>query len=230
MLSTRLEQLLTEFESVRSIQTGIRFSHLSGLLRDYGAVRRSVWEQKRLTAPDFSLFEVLRIDTDELSHSRTLAWTLNPFASHAQGPSFFTCACASLKLDIPDPGWEYTVRTEHREAESRIDIVVYGRRFLIYLENKIDAQEGYRQTEREARDMFRLAESLRIPKTNCRGLFISPRRVPMTETAFLSITWAEIAQAFEPLIYDVVPADVRSFLFQWLRTLKSLDMQRNEHI
>jgi hypothetical protein len=118
--------------------------------------KQQKWEKE--TAPNFNVFRVLRLQRHETKlHSRFLAELLDPAGSHGQGHLFlneFLERAKEARLNCP-PEWpndhSWSVTTEEAVTESdRLDIVVRCRnaKFIMVIENKIDAAEGDRQLRR----------------------------------------------------------------------------------
>lgn len=97
-------------------------------------------------------------DRDELTHSRMLAWVLNPLGQHGLGPSLLEAFVRRLdprRRDLGGDLHQARVRLEVTRAESRADIVVDLARGGIVIENKIDAVEQPDQCLRQANDYQR---------------------------------------------------------------------------
>jgi hypothetical protein len=146
---------------------------------------------QRATAPYFNVFRALHLERRETKlHSRFLAELLDPNGIHGQGdhfliafldlakrsglhsPSEWPQACYSSRL------WEITTEEAVNESD-RLDIVIRCRRarFIIVIENKIDAAEGNEQLSRydkwlqkqkddfDFRNLVFLAPEVREPET-----------------------------------------------------------------
>ena len=88
----------------------------------------------------FNLFEILRLQSDEASHSRMLAELLDPNGSHAQGAVFLKRFLVELQISDFDAD-SAKVMTEVSVSDGRMDIVLRdGQRREIVIENKIFAQ------------------------------------------------------------------------------------------
>ncbi len=111
-------------------------------------------------APEFNLFELLRLQSDEAMHSRFLANLLNPAGTHGQGAFFlnhFLRHCHKhvhhfpklLDRDLPDTAFVF-VKPEFHSAFGRPDIVVFSRDagFALIIENKVYAGDQEDQLER----------------------------------------------------------------------------------
>src|SRR5271157_4066243 len=185
---SRWAELIDTFGATRGAAARDRLARLRSLIMEFTSVREATYEGHREVAPHFELFRLIERESDELLHSRILAWVFNPFGSHAQGADLFRAACAGLGLKVEFTGRDYHIRPEYKELEARVDVVAYGREFLIYFENKIGAGEGANQTPRESRDMASLARRLRIPIAACTGVYISPRLAHVASRSFRSVT------------------------------------------
>ena len=104
---------------------------------------------------EFNLFNVLGIERSELSHSRVLAWLLNPRGSHGLGDSFlreFLYQVVSegnpiFPADVQN--WNLHKVEVVRERHN-IDILIIGEdeEFVCFIENKVDSWEHSEQLTR----------------------------------------------------------------------------------
>jgi hypothetical protein len=129
-------------------------------------------------------------------------------------------------LDLPPQAFaRYQVRTELARAESIIDVTVFQRgAFLIYLENKIFAAEGFKQLEREFRDMRRLGAALRVPQDRQFAIFLTPDGRPPVSgvaTRWRTVSYPEIAGAFQALLPGINSTRVKAILNDWIRTVST---------
>jgi hypothetical protein len=111
-------------------------------------------------APEFNVFEVLRVERNEAAHSRFLANLLNPAGTHGQGAFFlnhFLRHCQESFRDFPnllDGGIPDTpfvfVKSEFHSAYGRPDIMLFSRdpRLALIIENKVYAGDQEKQLER----------------------------------------------------------------------------------
>ena len=136
-----------------------RFSVASSSLRQ----EEQNWQ--KATAPNFNVFRVLHLQRRETKlHSRFLAELLDPRGSHGQADRFLTAfldAGKNVGFRCPsqwptDAIWEIT--TEEVVSESdRLDIVLRcpAARFVMVIENKVDAAEGSKQLSRYYEDWLK---------------------------------------------------------------------------
>lgn len=120
----------------------------------------------------FTPFRVLRVERYELRHTNTLAWLLDPLASHGMGHRFLDCFLKQvLGAAAPLASPQVEVRTElvlnaggalveddnpsgdELNTRDRLDILVEGRSaegraWVVAIEAKIDSQEGDAQLQR----------------------------------------------------------------------------------
>lgn len=114
-----------------------------------------------------NLWHILRISRKEILMSRFLAWLLDPRTNHSFKDQFLKKLVVQTLQTEGGRGSRLTpvdvlvmdlsnveVETEHRVGNRLYDIVVFSpdedtdrdKRFLCIIENKIDAKEGYEQT------------------------------------------------------------------------------------
>ncbi len=145
---------------------------LPGYRQAFEAVRASQIE----TAEDFRLLHLLGCETDELRHSSVLRWLLDRHETHAQGRLGFRLLLRALSLPVLNfVDADYRCRSEVTGEESRIDIEVAARsRFIIHIENKIQAGEGQQQLMRESADLVRRAKAFDVPEDRIHAYFLTP--------------------------------------------------------
>ncbi len=112
----------------------------------------------------FNIFTLLGVETDEVrTHSRLLAYWLNPDGSHGQGVLFLGqflryCQKRYAGFEIRPKqlyNAQWRVQTERYIGQGFLDIVIESPQlgYLIVIENKIRAAEQLHQLERYARWM-----------------------------------------------------------------------------
>jgi hypothetical protein len=143
-----------EFVEAQRTQTEARTGRLNeniirAFFRAFQEARREQAEQERNEAPKFNIFQILESKPLEKHHSRFLGELLDPRGRHGQGWIFLRRFLTKIDLNNTnnDPRIETLPVTLELESqitgESRADIIVRcPPRFLIVIENKIDAGEG----------------------------------------------------------------------------------------
>jgi len=190
----------TEREELAAAQ---RLKKKFGPLFDgFGIALEGYWRRQKKTADDFNLLAVFNLESDEIRHSKALAWLLNcdPRAkgTHYQGNLGFQAFLEEFGLDASYAKEEFKVECEPVENESRLDIRIVSRdcRWLIGIEVKIWASEGEKQTVREWRDLCDRAERKQIPRNCIHAFFLTPYGTKAGSENFYSITWRRIAKVF----------------------------------
>lgn len=187
----RMRWLLARFDSPRLQAKGTQAGVIQSLIDDFEAIRKG---RRDLGAARFNIFRLLEFGADEVRHTQILAWLMRKDEDHGQGNLFFRALAECAELPLHDADFEsYRVAAEYAGLEAITDIVIFSPgRFAIAIENKIHAAEGIDQTNREARDLLRLASAFGIPSSRCYGLFISPDgREPASRGI---IPWTPLAQ------------------------------------
>ncbi len=179
---------------------------------------------RRKRPADFSIFEMFRASGDELTHSRVLAWLMDPLETHHEGPLFLSAFAELIGLDIAlEELRRCQVRTEVTHDESRIDLMLYcvgG--FLIFVENKIWSSEGDSQIDREFRDMRRVGRAISVPPDRQFAVFLTPfGRPPVSgdHSNWISISYEDIANCFGRILGDIDDTKVRVLVADWLETV-----------
>jgi hypothetical protein len=112
-------------------------------------------------ATGISLFEVMGFHREEVAHTRTLAWLLDPGKPHGFGSALLEIFLSHLRERAGDAGMEalagmtlgvcLEVEAEHRLASGRrLDVYVRAlsatrEPWSLVIEAKVDANEGHRQ-------------------------------------------------------------------------------------
>ncbi len=145
-------------------------------------------EWEKFAAPYFNIFRVLRLQRHETKlHSRFLAELLDPRGSHGQSDYFLRTFLELGKKDglCYPTEWssglpavlDWKITTEEGIGNwGRLDIVIRcARKFVMVIENKVDAGEGTEQLLRyhkwldeqqaDFRNLVFLTPNLRIPET-----------------------------------------------------------------
>ncbi len=169
--------------------------------------------------------DIVGMARDENTHSRMLAWLLDPTRRHGLG-----CALVSRLVEHctgePAPA-SLAVRTTVTFSERRngreADLVVRGDDFTLIIENKVDAQEQPHQCD----DLYSNFKNESTPLF----LFLTPNgRKPRTATApsarraFRTLSWPEIRAMIETAVDESRPAPGAAgavdVVRNYLRTLK----------
>ncbi|MCM1129995.1 MAG: PD-(D/E)XK nuclease family protein [Alistipes senegalensis] len=130
---------------------------------------RSVYDDFWVSGGAINIWDVAGLKRDEVRNTAVLAWLLDCHGSHGQGNAFLKCFLESLRsipenkdapvLGIKGSCLESVYRTmtervfqknttEDTRSSDRVDIVIEGNQFLLFVEAKIDAGEGPDQTGR----------------------------------------------------------------------------------
>ncbi len=185
------------------------------------------WEMD--AAPNFNIFRVLRLQRRETKlHSRFLAELLDPRGSHSQGAQFLTAFLdlgekSGLRRPPERPKdlvWEIT--TEEVTKWGRLDIVVRCSRvkFVMVIENKVDAREG-------AEQLFRYHDWLQKYQATFRNLvFLTPDgRTPETIAASKCLCFSyreHIDDWLREANREIQAPHLRFALDQYLQVVESL--------
>jgi len=214
----KMERLISDFRLLRAEQRTERVARMRRFILDFDLCARR--------EADFNVFALLGVKTDEVRHSRFLAWLLNSRSDHRQGNMFLRAFVDLCDIAIPpDVLNKYHVRTESSGSEAIIDIMACRRtEFLIYLENKILAPEGSNQVDREFRDMQRAGATLRVPEERQFAVFLTPDgRAPVSgdATRWITVSYREIAAEFDKLLPRITVGKVSFVLGDWIRTISA---------
>lgn len=169
------------------------------------------------------IFSILGRERRELYHSAMLAWLFDPLGPHGLGVGFLQ---AFLQESLPNCKLEQgsgsvEVRCEESRGDCRADVVVRADRFMVVIENKLDAVEGFEQCRR-------LHEAF-CTDGDVRFVFLSPSgRLPKTAmgesaNAFVALSYLKLRMCLERVLNDTSdsPRTIgRESAWNYLTTLK----------
>ncbi len=186
-------------------------------------------EQKRRLS-EFNLFRLLNLVDGEETHSRVLAWLLNPQGNHRLGDAFlkgFLSATTGMKLSggnlmaaQVEPEWPNEVDGQ----TGYLDILILdnGRQFLCAVENKVWSGEHSRQLTR-----YRQALTAEFPDFTQCYVFLSPGGISAQDATeqehWKAIDYQVVAQLVEETAQTPtgsIDEEVRVFLRQYANTLR----------
>ena len=213
----RIDALIIAFRALRSAQSAQRLEAIRGLLTDWNPPR---------PRPAVNVFSLLDLTSDEVRHSRFLAWLLDAEGEHQQGNLFMRAFARGCALDIAEDKMErYRVRTEISGRESVVDIMAYRfGEFVIFVENKIHAEEGPGQLAREFRDMRRISNKLRVSEDRQYAVFLTPDgRQPVSArgTQWVTLSHSRLAEVLEKALSEVTDGKVRTIVEDWIEAFSS---------
>ncbi len=219
----KIEAFINSFRVLRVGKQKQRLEEMNVFLSMFEEVRNRLLQHKYI---DFNVFSLLGIETDEVRHSKFLAWLLDSTSDHGQGNLFFRSFVELCGLTVSPDGLErYYVRTEFSGLESIVDVMMCRRgEFLIYLENKVFAQESRDQIAREFRDMCRLGSALRVPREQMIAVFLTPDGKSPTSgdaTHWKTLSYNQIAREFKKLLPNITAAKVKFMLTDWIETVSA---------
>jgi hypothetical protein len=207
------------------------------LLQSYEAAL-AAWEKTQQSKADrFHILEVMDLILNEECHSRMLAWLLDrnyrKLGTHAQGSLGFRLFLEALSFPTVLADEAYVVRREISGDESRIDIEVAARgRFLMHIEVKIGAQEGYNQTKREWEDLRKRASEFNVFEGETGGviiaLFVTPSGRKPTDSHFKAVSWRKVAEVLEHFGGEAHAEDVKLFARHYAYTLRTFILAAEE--
>jgi hypothetical protein len=121
---------------------------------------------------EINFWDLAALGRDEQRNTSVLRWLLDRYASHGQGDAFFRCFMEALRsapdcpeavgTALPEPeqldgAYQARLECSHEtpagldsQPESRVDLEIEGRSFLLLIEAKVDAGETGDQLARYA--------------------------------------------------------------------------------
>jgi PD-(D/E)XK nuclease superfamily len=217
-------------------------SRFRGLKQNFETILENCRERDQRHAPDFNIFEIAGIESNEAVHSRMLSNLLNPDGSHGQGPLFLTrfirhCEnnIASfpslLDSDIKKTDFVQVIR-EFGSSDGRPDIVIYSRSpaFALIIENKIYAEDQDKQLSRYRKlldgENFRFVGGRRA----LIYLSLSGKRVrengAISDRDYFRLSYKTDIKEWLQSCYDGIPSRLHELLRQYLDALDNLGDER----
>ena len=213
--------LLKRYSELQRRLANHRLQRFNDLINNYQEWYEEYYNRNRSIAPTFNPLRLLNREFDELTHSNILGWLLDSHDTHNQGDLFFKHFLTYFGFNVEYNNWNYKVKREHSGNESIIDLLIYGKNFIFYIENKTLSPEGNDQTNREYRDLLRLSKALGI-KNNIFPIFLTPHGVKPENENWIPISYYQLSQAFEKSIDEIQSDYIIFFVKSWLFTLKSV--------
>lgn len=158
-----IEALISEYEAVKLNFEQERIAEdipkYDALLDDYTAMRKEYYSWNRTKAERYNIFHILNIRHAETkTHTPFLINLLNPKGSHAHGLLFFNLFINAIAPESKKHLYKdltisnLRVKEEKCTEEGRLDIHIESvglkERFVIVIENKINAGDQDKQLER----------------------------------------------------------------------------------
>ena len=190
-------------------------SQITEFIEEFIKMQEHFIKYDKAEASNFNPLLLFTPINDEKTHSNILAWLFDPLASHSQGDLFFKAFLNYFNYKVSYDTLKYKVIREFSGLESIVDILIYGNRFIFFIENKTLSLEGEDQTNREYRDLLRLAESFGIVN-DYHAIYLSPYgQTPQNEN-FKSISYHKLSSAFKLIRNEIGSEYVRLFVDSWI--------------
>lgn len=177
-----------------------------------------------------NVWTVAGLKRSELRNAAALAWLLDPRGTHGLDDAVLRALLGRVQRA---PAWlaahkdfrAVTVVTEENpvgSAENRVDISITGTTFLIFVEVKIDAQEGYRQLERYQTEAENKALSLGVRDALVIYMTLDGRP-PKGGDDVATLSWRDVEQAVAAVARALPGADTRrATLDQFIAHVRTL--------
>lgn len=218
----QMRMLIGLFEELHSKQRRALMEQARGLLTSFPAVVR---KNRIKYISSFNIVEMCGLGSDEVRHSSILAWLLDENGNHAHGSMFLKAMAPIIGLELHGDTEDYTVTAEFPGFESITDIVIYKTGdFFISIENKINANEGLDQLNREYRDRERYADSLDIPAHRRIAVFLTPDgRKPTTGNPqkWCCLSYFQIATVFNSVSFKDPSQKLPLFIEDWVASINN---------
>lgn len=163
-----------------------------------------------------NLWKVAGLKRSEIRNAAALAWLLDPRGTHGLNDAILRALLGRVQRA---PAWlarnanfrGITVETEESPVgslENRIDISITGSTFLIFVEVKIDAQEGLRQLERYQAEAENKALSLGV--RNALVIYMTlDGRPPKGGDEVATLSWRDVEHSVSAVSRTLARADTR---------------------
>jgi hypothetical protein len=196
---------------------GIR--QMEALLDEFGAL------PVRRVPCEFNILQVLGIASKEVRHNHLLRWLLDPQGTHGQGALFLAVFMRLCRHPL-QPGVLERCRAKHGapDSEPATDVIIECRDdLLVYVENKIYADEGERQLAEQLYDLRRRGNERGVPEGDQIAVFLTPDgRDPKDGPGpWRPVSHRDLAQSFGSVVPRVRDRKLAAFVQDWLRSLES---------
>lgn len=223
-----IESFFNEYNRIQFAVDQHKFLQTKKFINEVSQAKKRFIKNEAKHLEFLNIFDVLGFKTDEVRHSRVLAWLFNRekvAGRHFQEKLFFKEFCKSLGLPLRYANENYSVTSEESGEESRIDISIKcPSRFIIHIENKVHAGEGYQQLKKEWDDLKKNQYAYHIPDKNIHAYFLTKTGyLPSESYGFKSLSWEQIGNIVRGCTSNKLPVKLQWFLNQYLMTI-------NEHI
>lgn len=204
----RLQSLAAELRTLSSRERGLRSGEL---IAARARIRPALAELRVLRASPatFNPFLVLRLARREYVHSNVLAWLCDPYGNHGLGPTFLNRVLGEVGLPEVSAADAASVRVtrEHVGDTSIVDLSISTSLAFLFIENKVDSEEGEDQTAREYADF-----QPRAGARECAAVFLTPTGESPARPEFVAWSYETIWRLLGDLSCD---ARVAQFLFDY---------------
>ncbi|MEY8194486.1 MAG: PD-(D/E)XK nuclease family protein [Cycloclasticus sp.] len=173
------------------------------LYQSFFAKFEPLYLSERRRGAEINVWGESGLKQDEVRNTAVLSWWLDCNGSHGLGDLLLKALLGALPpVDTMPP--VSTINNDYRtkaeslpmgERENRIDIELSGSDFLIFIEVKINAGEGYQQLSRYQGLIKKKAESYGM----CHGGIIYLTRyddAKKNEHGCMSLSWTQLARSF----------------------------------
>ncbi|MEE1444694.1 MAG: PD-(D/E)XK nuclease family protein [Blautia sp.] len=100
-------------------------------------------------------FRIMGRTRREEWHSNFVCWLLDPSSNHNLGNFPLKMFFELIKIDIDEIDFDQTIfKTEVSIENGRIDILGESEKFILIIENKLDARETYNAKEKNFKRMY----------------------------------------------------------------------------
>lgn len=159
----------------------------------------------------FNIFEAVGFTSQEVTHSRLLAFLLDPRNSHGLGPSFLRGFLQKIS-ELPD-GEEFlsseharsrtlgetTILTEVRTEDGRIDILLLNEpdKWALIVENKVWTKEHHDQLDRYYRIVREDYQDWQVS-----GIYLTPRGAAPSHERYQPLGYGTVCRLLEDILED----------------------------
>jgi len=175
-------------------------------------------ELNKLIQSKFNIFQMLGIETNELSYSRVLAWLLNPQANHNLDDNFLRKFIK--KLSKTHPNYFDDMKIEFIDIDciqlediqvsiektilsrKRLDIFIImnkeKEKWILVIENKLLSEESPKQTKFYSEEL-----KTKYPDYKRICVFLTPEGIKPSSEYFISFTWSAIYEILENILENI---------------------------
>jgi len=178
---------------------------------------------------EINVWQQAGLKRDEVRNTSVLSWWLDEQGNHGLGSVLFKTFIMAINQANPNKTplcceGAYATYVESlplAERENRIDVEIVGKRFLLFIEVKINASEGEQQLARYLSLLNDKTKHRGIAKEKSAVIYLTAyKNTPEVDPAIYCISWQQVADAFNNLKLPPTAVFTQSLLKQFCQHIE----------